>query len=56
MSFSQKIVNEAGDVVKNIFLTQVLSDHPIQDRTRIWTSVVEEMREQLVLQTHINFP
>jgi hypothetical protein len=48
MSFSQKIVNEAGDVVKDIFLMQVLGNHPIQDQTRIWTSAVEELREQLV--------
>jgi hypothetical protein len=48
MSFSQKIINEAGDVVKDIFLMQVLGDHPIQDWTHIWTSAVEELREQLV--------
>jgi hypothetical protein len=48
MLFSQKIINEAGDVVKDIFLTQVLGYHSIQDRTQIWTSAVEELREQLV--------
>jgi hypothetical protein len=48
MLFSQKIVNEAGDVVKDIFLTQVLGYHSIQDRTQIWTSAVEELMEQLV--------
>jgi hypothetical protein len=48
ISFSQTVVDDVREAVRETFHTKILGPMPLQEQTQMWTLAMEELKDQLV--------